>query len=122
MLRKIVLIAAFTFGLSVAGTFADDPKPEKGKGKLGGLDKGKMFEKLDADGDGKVSKEEYKKGMEKLKEALGDKAGEKGKKVAEKMDPDKMFEKIDTNKDGYISKEEYEKFEPLADLKKKAGK
>lgn len=117
MFRKIVLLAAFAF--AATSTFADDAKPEKAKPKL---DKAKAFDKLDANGDGKLSKEEFKKGFDKLKELLTEKGGEKAKKLVEKMDADKTFEKIDTNKDGSISKEEYEKFEPLGEIKKKAEK
>jgi Skp family chaperone for outer membrane proteins len=120
MIRKLFLLAAFAGAATAA--FGEDTKAEKKaekKGKAGAIDKAKVFEKLDADADGKVTKEEYKKGFDKLKETLAEKGGEKAKALVEKMDADKSFEKIDANKDGAISKDEYEKFEPLADLKKK---
>lgn len=120
MVRKALLLAAFVAGIAVTGASAQDGK--KLKGKLGKADKGKAFEKMDANGDGKVSKDEFKAGFEKLKEVLNEKGGEKAKKMIEKMDHVKSFEKIDTNKDGSISLEEYEKFEPLAEIKKKADK
>jgi Ca2+-binding EF-hand superfamily protein len=114
MYRKAFLLAAFAFGLAVTGVEAQDGKKLKGK-----LDKGQAFDKLDANADGKLSKEEFKAGFDKLKVLMAEKGGDKAKKLAEKMDADKTFEKMDANKDGSISKSEYEKFEPLADLKKK---
>ncbi len=120
MVRKAFLLAAFAIGLAITGADAQDGKNLKGK--LGKADKGKVFEKLDANGDGKLSKEEFKTGFDKVKELIEQKGGDKAKKITEKMDVDKAFEKADTNKDGSISKEEYEKFEPLGELKKNADK
>jgi Ca2+-binding EF-hand superfamily protein len=117
MTRKLFLLAAFAVGLSFPAASAEDEK--KAKGKLGKLDKAKMFEKLDANADGKLSKDEFKVGIDKMKEMLTTKGGEKAKELADKMDPEKTFEKIDADKDGSISKAEFEKFEPLADLRKK---
>ncbi len=114
MYRKEFLFAAFAIGLAVTGADAEDGKKLKGK-----LDKSQAFDKLDANRDGILSKEEFKAGFDKLKELMAEKGGEKAKKLAEKMDADKTFEKMDANKDGSISKSEYEKFEPFGELKKK---
>ncbi len=118
MVRKIVLFAGFALGVSVLSAFAEDTKPAK-KGKTGPIDKGKLFEKLDTDQDGKLSKDEYTKGIEGIKELLAGRAAERGKKAAEKFDADKTFEKIDTDKDGFLSKDEFEKFKPMEAVRKK---
>ncbi|MCU0704048.1 MAG: EF-hand domain-containing protein [Fimbriiglobus sp.] len=105
---------AFTAALLIAApAFADEKKAE-GKGKL---DKSKMFEVMDADGDGKVGKDEFKKGMEKMAEKLKERAGDKGGKgaaVLEKLGDklgEKLFEKLDADSDGKLTKEEFEKAE-----------
>jgi len=60
---------------------------QKGRGK--NIDPDKVFEKLDTDKDGKISKEEVDKAdRPRLKE---------------------NFSKIDTDNDGFISKEEFKK-------------
>lgn len=117
MYHNAFLFAAFAIGLTFTGAEAQDGKKIKGK-----IDKGQAFDKMDVNSDGKLSKEEFKAGFDKLKELMAEKGGEKAKKLAEKMDADKTFEKMDANKDGTVSKSEYEKFEPLAELKKKADK
>ncbi len=64
------------------------------------FDADKIFPKLDADGDGKVTKAEFKKltelGQGRLKER------------AEVLDM--VFERLDANADGSLSKEEFAKF------------
>jgi EF hand len=107
LVAAMVLSAGVTFG-------AEETKPKKGKfgekfdkfkdkfGKFGGkLDdekREKLFEKMDADGDGKVSKEEFKK----LSENAGQ--GKHGEFS------DRVFDRLDANSDGYLSKEEFKKF------------
>jgi len=137
MIHKLfALAAALAFVSPVA--FADDEKKADDKkparaGKLAGkVDKAKMFETMDADKDGKISKDEFKTAMEKMaekiKERAGDKAGKGGGKAGDLMEKvaQKAFEKMDANSDGSISKEEFEKseFDPsnLKDLREKFGK
>jgi hypothetical protein len=118
MLRKLLLLAVF-LPFAVVAT-ADDTKPEsKDKGK--GIDKGKMFEKMDTNADGKLSKDEVTKGIEGIKERLNDKGGKAGQ-LAEKIDADKIFEKLDADKDGSISKDEFEKGELFGDRGAAKGK
>jgi Ca2+-binding EF-hand superfamily protein len=68
---------------------------------------------MDANGDGKLTKEEYRSFLESAKSKVqaktgkAAKAGGKGGKLA-----DKIFEMMDTNKDGVVSKEEFLKFDP----------
>jgi EF-hand domain pair len=137
MFRKLFLAAALAaFATPVA--FADDDKKADDKkparaGKLAGkLDKSKLFETMDADKDGKLSKDEFATGLEKvgekLKERAADKGGAKGDKLAgarEKI-AQRAFEKMDANSDGSISKDEFEKseFDPsnLKNLREKLGK
>lgn len=114
MLPKMILIAAFAFcGTLAVG--ADDEKKQPA-GKIGNLDRAKMFEKMDANGDGKVTKEEYKKYREQASAQLKEKA--KNEKLAGLLDSvlDKLFEKMDADGDGKITKEEFEKFQPAGGL------
>ena len=94
--------------LSVAGLLASAPhaaaKP-KSKGDRVEM----LFKKLDADGDGKLSKEEFAKITELHKKADG-KA--KGKHVH------KLFEKLDADGDGKISLDEFKKMKELRKNKK----
>lgn len=111
MIRKLLAIALFAFGCS-ATLAADDETGagEKKPGKFGGqLDRGKVFAKMDANGDGKVTKDEFKNFQEvvadKLKQAgKGGKLGSQGGDFAAKM-----FDRLDANKDGVLTKEEFEK-------------
>lgn len=115
MAAKLILIAAFSF-LGTVAVGADDEKKQPPAGKLGNLDKSKMFEKMDADGDGKVTKDEYKKYREQASAQLKEKA--KNQKVAGLMNSvlDKLFEKMDANGDGKVTKDEFEKFQPAGNL------
>jgi len=134
MLRKLLLLAAVgLFCGSTALLAADDvkkpaepAKPDEkpdAKGKLGKfagkIDKAKIFAKLDADSDGKLTKDEFKKFTETIGEKLKDKG--KGGKLPEGALGDKLFEKMDANKDGSVSKEEFEKADLLGGLAGKKG-
>ncbi len=129
MFRKLVLLAAAA--LLCAGTAAvaddekkpDDPKPAdkkpdpaKGKGKF---DRAKLFARIDADGDGKLTREEFKKFGEMIRDRLQDKG--KGGKLPVGFG-EKLFDRLDANKDGVISKEEFEKFHPRGGLAGKRNK
>jgi Ca2+-binding EF-hand superfamily protein len=107
MSRKL-FAAALVCLFCTATARADDAKADK---KAAKFDKAKLFEKMDADKDGKVTKDEYKKFFDGVVEKLKD-AG-KGEKIAGKLDgvAEKSFEKIDADKDGKITKEEFEKAE-----------
>lgn len=135
MFRKLLLaVAVAAFAVPVA--FADDDKKGDDKTTKKGAakrpDKSKVFELMDANADGKLSKDEFKTGMEKvaekMKERAGDKAGDKADKLAGAFDKiaDKVFDKLDADKDGSVSKEEFEKgeFDPtnLKALREKFGK
>lgn len=120
MARKLFLLTAFLFAVGYAAADepkkADPAKPETkpddapaAKGKAAKVDKAKLFEKLDANADGKISKDEFTKWTDGIKEKLKEKGG-KGEKIADAM-TGKMFEKMDANADGEVSKDEFEKFE-----------
>ena len=74
-MKYLFLMSAAVIGLSVASVAAI-------AGDHGHDHKGKMMEKVDTDGDGKISKEEFMAKHEK------------------------MFTKMDVDGDGYLSKEE----------------
>ncbi len=93
-------------GLALLGPDAD--AAQKGKKKKGG--NAALFKKLDADGDGKLSPQEFA-AIATLKKK-GGKAG-KGKGLT------RLFTKLDTNGDGFLSKKEFAKFKHRS--KKKAA-
>jgi Ca2+-binding EF-hand superfamily protein len=120
------------FALSVPA-FADDEKKaddkKSGRKALAGkVDKAKVFETMDADKDGKLSKDEFAAGMEKMTDKLKERAGERASKLTGVMEKlaERVFEKLDADKDGAISKDEYEKSEfdltNLKALREKLGK
>jgi hypothetical protein len=107
-MRKILLSLGLlsVMTLCSGGVFAaaEDNKPKKGKfaekfkDRAGTIDTDKLFEKLDSDSDGKLSKEEFKKffenlGQDKLAAASG-----------------RLFARLDADSDGSLSKEEFKKF------------
>ncbi|MFP9112749.1 hypothetical protein ACLI1A_02335 [Flavobacterium sp. RHBU_3] len=95
---KNTLLRAMVLGcvLTAATGFAQDKTTEKPQ-----RNGEKMFEKLDADGDGKLSKDEVAKAERPM---LKDK-----------------FDEIDTNKDKYLDKDELKAFreKQMANRKKK---
>jgi Ca2+-binding EF-hand superfamily protein len=98
MLRKLALALTVCIGCSLVAL-----------AQPGKLDKSKLFEKMDADGNGKVSKEEYAKFRDSMVERIKEKLGDKAARLGEVLE--KAFDKMDANADGSISKEEFEKFE-----------
>lgn len=115
LLGSLTLLALFTL-VSLATARADEEDtPKKGKfGKNKGIVLDKVFEKLDTNGDGKISKEEFKKFAENSAKGKGGQLGER------------LFDRLDTNSDGYLSKDEFKKLDELRDkiggLKGKFGK
>ncbi|HKB05274.1 MAG TPA: EF-hand domain-containing protein [Gemmataceae bacterium] len=109
------LVLAFA---STAGA-ADEKKKKKEKGKA--PEATALFTKLDTNGDGKLSKDEFNafKGVGKKADA-----GKEPKGFASTRDD--WFAKLDTNKDGSISKEEFGKLKQVMTdnpaKKKKADK
>src|SRR5262245_34755791 len=97
------LVSLFTLAAVVAfagGLFAADEEKKKDEKHKGKELAGKLLEKMDANSDGKVSKDEFKKFFE---EKLKDKG--RGEKAGELMV--RLFDKMDANADGYLSKEEF---------------
>jgi len=84
-MKTILTLAALFLGASLTSLATAADKPGKG-------DPEAAFKKLDTNGDGSITKEEYMASKKAQKDA--DKAG-------------KHFEKLDANKDGKISKEEF---------------
>lgn len=116
MIRKFVALALLAGSCALVTNADDAKKPAEGDGKRkfeGKFDKAKLFEKWDANGDGKVSKEEYKKAMQAFADQMKEKGGEKGAKFAEKAGEfaEQRFKAMDKDGDGVVSKEEFEKAE-----------
>lgn len=112
MLRKLVLAAVLACLCTPAGAVAEDEK-KPAKGKLGNVDKSKVFDQMDADKDGKITEDEFKKAREAMAEKLKDKLPAGATGMMEKL-LDGQFEKMDADKDGKLTKEEFEKggFDP----------
>ncbi|MFT3946914.1 MAG: EF-hand domain-containing protein [Agriterribacter sp.] len=86
MIKRSILVCMLVTGFATVSSYAQEKKePTK-------RDPEALFKKLDADGDGKISKDE-------------------ADKAEHKMIKD-HFSEIDTNSDGYISKDEFKAFKP----------
>lgn len=111
---RLVCAGGLVLGLLLAASARAD---EAQKQRKPNANPDQMFQKLDANGDGKLSKEEFAKMAERLAQKLGDKAKEFA---------DRMFERLDANKDGFVSKEEAsklrEQFQGQAGNKEEARK
>jgi hypothetical protein len=79
-------------------------------GKGPGRDPARLFKRIDANGDGKVSKEEFKAFFEKFG---------KGRLKDNPELLDKLFDRLDANGDGSLSPDEFKK---LAELREKFAK
>lgn len=78
---------------------------EKAQGKAGGRFAEQAFNRLDANADGKVSKEEFEKAQDRLR-AAG--RGGQGGAIA-----GRLFDRLDQDKDGGISQDEFKKIGEL---------
>jgi hypothetical protein len=99
---KLLAAAAAALALTVAPARADDEKPkpdQPGAGQLGRRgNPERMFKRLDADGDGKLSLDEFKKIAERGQ----------GRLTAEMAE--RMFTRLDKNKDGALTPDELKEF------------
>jgi Ca2+-binding EF-hand superfamily protein len=113
LLGTTALVGAFLLALGTAGAGGDGEKKilkgklaEKLAQKLAGkIDPEKLFQRLDTNGDGKLTKDEFLQIAEKLKDKIGEEKGEKLKTFLEKA-----FDRLDTNKAGYLTPEQFKKF------------
>ena len=111
-MTALVKWSMVAMGVLVAGSWlapasADDSgtasvaAKEKGKGKKK-HDLETLFKKLDTNGDGKLSREEFAKIGE-----LAKKPSAKGNAEKRAKRLDKQFTRLDTNKDGFLSLDEF---------------
>ena len=110
-----VCVLAMTFGIRAEDKPAEG-KPGAGKpGKGGhGMMIAKLFEKADANNDGKVSLDEFKKAVENAP---------KGKLKDHPEKAAKLFKRLDADGDGFVTKEELKKaMEKMAEHAKKGKK
>ena len=104
LFRLALVAGSLAFFAHGAGS---DAPASKGQGQRGNPEA--VFKKIDTNGDGKLSKDEFKAFIEKASKGKG--------KLREKPELiDKLFEHLDTNGDGYLSLEEFKK---LRDLREK---
>jgi Ca2+-binding EF-hand superfamily protein len=112
MFRLLTALSVAGFLFTSAARADDPPKPAK-KGKQ--PDPEAMFKRLDTNNDGKISKEEFAKFAEMMRE----KAKEKGKgKNTGGKGADAIFARLDANGDGYLSLEEFKKISEMRQKKK----
>jgi Ca2+-binding EF-hand superfamily protein len=94
MTRRILLGTALLF----LTAFAFGDSPGKGKEKH---DWAALFKKIDTNGDGKISKDEFRKFIENLPDS----------KLKDKPELiDKLFQRLDADGDGFLSLEELQKW------------
>jgi len=99
-------VLALSIG-AFAVTAADEPKEEKKDDKkgFGPRDPAATFKRMDADSDGKVTKEEFKKGFGGGFRGKGDAKPPEGKGDFS----ERIFERLDADKDGVLTEEEFKK-------------
>lgn len=105
---KMVVAAVLALVFCAPGMAQDEKK--KGKGNRATPEE--TFKKIDADGDGKITKDELKKWVES-----NDRMAKLLEKDAEFVN--KMFDKMDADKNGSVSLEEYKKYREEAEKNRK---
>lgn len=103
MLRLTVAAVAIALFTAPFASAADEAKKAERQGKIAQM----LFSKADADNDGKLSKDEFLKVADVLKEKLGDKAPDAEKLAA-------FFTKADKDSDGFVTLEELKAAGPIA--------
>ena len=103
------------FAAAVTQDTKQDAPQKKGKLDPAALQEA-AFKRADADGDGKISKEELKKFLETARQGRPARPGSDNKDKKEGDAPkrpainvDEAFKKLDANSDGSIDKEEFKK-------------
>ncbi len=105
-MRRLISLAVATAVLGAGGVRpAASAQEEGGKGPHGNPEA--VFKRIDTNGDGKLSKEEFRAFIEKVS---------KGKRKIGVEQIDRLFSLLDTDGDGYLSLEEFKK---LRDLREK---
>ena len=105
MSKLLCLVGVAAIALAAVGRVEGADDGAKGK-----RDAGAMFKRLDANSDGKITPDEFKKLAEAGKGRLKDKP--------ELLD--RMFKRLDANNDGSLSADELKKFGERAKNKKPA--
>ena len=95
------LFGVYLLALGPAGAGGDKDKKVEGKK----IDSAAIFQRLDTNGDGKLTRDEFLQIAEKLKEKLGEEKGEKLKTFLEKA-----FDKMDAKKAGFLTLEQFKSF------------
>jgi len=110
---------AAAFVLSGIAAAADDKSTAAGSRPAAGKhrDPEAIFKRIDADADGKITAEEFKKAGERLRERAARAKPEA--RAGKGQGGGRIFERLDTNKDGAISLEEFKK---IGELRAQAGR
>ncbi len=106
MARCMLTLALTAFAFATMQAADADKKATKP-----GADFEAMFKKIDANNDGKITKEEFAKLPDEIKAK-----GEKGERIAQMITKksDELFTKLDADKSGDLSMEEAKKFDLAA--------
>jgi hypothetical protein len=113
MRKPLAILGLFALLLVASLAPADEPE-KKGLARLDGARLAAfLFKKMDADGNGKVTKEEFRKFFENRPDG----------KLKDKPEViDKLFEKLDVKGNGYLTIDEFRKFAELLKARLADGK